>query len=200
MPTNTFFNLPIEKKERIINAAKSEFVEYSFNDASINRIIKNAEISRGSFYMYFENKEDLFLYILEGYREEALAEIVSSLNGEKCDIFQMGIYIYDYATSEYLSKEMYEFIIKTLHKVDMNLINYFFRLDCREIKLNVAKKYTDLSKIVFTDDEELLNILEVVENTMITELIAVLLGKHNCSIGKAKLIGKFNIIKNGVLK
>ena len=110
----------------------------------------------------------------------------------------MGIYIYDYATSEYLSKEMYEFIIKTLHKVDMNLINYFFRLDCREIKLNVAKKYTDLSKIVFTDDEELLNIL--VENTMITELIAVLLGKHNCSIGKAKLIGKFNIIKNGVLK
>ena len=35
---------------------------------------------------------------------------------------------------------------------------------------------------------------------MITELIAVLLGKHNCSIGKAKLIGKFNIIKNGVLK
>lgn len=112
----------------------------------------------------------------------------------------MGIYIYDYATSEYLSKEMYEFIIKTLHKVNMNLINYFFRLDCREIKLNVAKKYTDLSKIVFTDDEELLNILEVVENTMITELIAVLLGKHNCSIGKAKLIGKFNIIKNGVLK
>lgn len=150
--------------------------------------------------MYFENKEDLFLYILDGYREEALAEIVSSLNGEKCDIFQMGIYIYDYATSEYLSKEMYEFIIKTLHKVDMNLINYFFRLDCREIKLNVAKKYIDLSKIVFTDDEELLNILEVVENTMITELIAVLLGKHNCSIGKAKLIGKFNIIKNGVLK
>ena len=39
MPTNTFFNLPIEKKEKIINAAKSEFVEYSFHDASINRII-----------------------------------------------------------------------------------------------------------------------------------------------------------------
>ena len=57
-----------------------------------------------------------------------------------------------------------------------------------------------ITESVFTDDEELLNILEVVENTMITELIAVLLGKHNCSIGKAKLIGKFNIIKNGVLK
>ena len=49
MPTNTFFNLPIEKKKKIMNAAKSEFVEYSFYDASINRIIKNAGISRGSF-------------------------------------------------------------------------------------------------------------------------------------------------------
>ena len=59
MPTNNFFNLPIEKKKKIMNAAKSEFVEYSFYDASINRIIKNAGISRGSFYMYFENKEDI---------------------------------------------------------------------------------------------------------------------------------------------
>ena len=91
MPTNTFFSLPIEKKKKIMNAAKSEFVEYSFYDASINRIIKNAGISRGSFYMYFENKEDLFLYILDGYREEVLAEIVKGVNGEKCDIFQMAI-------------------------------------------------------------------------------------------------------------
>ena len=85
MPTNTFFNLPIEKKEKIINAAKSEFVEYSFHDASINKIIKSAGISRGSFYMYFENKEDLFLYILDGYREEALAEIRTFLT-EKLDL------------------------------------------------------------------------------------------------------------------
>ena len=88
MPTNTFFNLPIEKKKKIMNAAKSEFVEYSFYDASINRIIKNAGISRGSFYMYFENKEDLFLYILDGYREEVLAEIVKGVNGEVFEIIK----------------------------------------------------------------------------------------------------------------
>ena len=160
MPTNTFFNLPIEKKKNIMNAAKSEFVEYSFYDASINRIIKNAGISRGSFYMYFENKEDLFLYILDGYREEVLAEIVKGVNGEKCDIFQMAIYIYDYVTSKDFNEEMYEFIIKTLHKVDVTLLNYFFKLDCREVKISSARKYTDLSNIVFANDEEILNILE----------------------------------------
>ena len=199
MPTNTFFNLPIEKKKNIMNAAKSEFVEYSFYDASINRIIKNAGISRGSFYMYFENKEDLFLYILDGYREEVLAEIVKGVNGEKCDIFQMAIYIYDYVTSKDFNEEMYEFIIKTLHKVDVTLLNYFFKLDCREVKISSARKYTDLSNIVFSK-EELLNILETIENIMITELISTLSGKYDCSVGKEKLIGKFNIIKNGILK
>ena len=51
----------------------------------------------------------------------------------------MGIYIYDYATSEYLSKEMYEFIIKTLHKVDMNLINYFLDLIVEKLNLTLLK-------------------------------------------------------------
>ena len=200
MPTNTFFNLPIEKREKIINAAKSEFVEYSFHDASINRIIKSAGISRGSFYMYFENKEDLFLYILDGYREEALAEIIKRVNGKKCDIFQMAIYIYDYVTSKDFNEEMYDFIIKTLHNVDMTLINYFFKLDCRDIKISAARKYIDLSNIVFANDEELLNIIEIIENIMIMELISTLSGKYDCSVGKEKLIGKFNIIKNGILK
>ena len=170
MPTNTFFNLPIEKREKIINAAKSEFVEYSFHDASINKIIKSAGISRGSFYMYFENKEDLFLYILDGYREEVLAEIVKGVNGEKCDIFQMAIYIYDYVTSKDFNEEMYDFIIKTLHKVDVTLLNYFFKLDCREVKISSARKYTDLSNIVFANDEELLNILKDKDDIFIVKV------------------------------
>ncbi|MCQ2969503.1 MAG: TetR/AcrR family transcriptional regulator, partial [Clostridium sp.] len=186
MPTNTFFNLSTEKKDNIINAAKSEFLEYSFHDASINRIIKDAGIARGSFYMYFENKEDLFLYILDGYREEALSEMLKGLNGNKCDIFEMAIYVYDYISSRNFDKEIYNFIIKTLHKVDLNLLNYFFKLDCSDIKIRCAKEYTDLSKISFKNDEELLNILEIIENIIISEMIAVFSGKYDFSIGKNK--------------
>ena len=84
--------------------------------------------------------------------------------------------------------------------VDMTLINYFFKLDCRDIKISAARKYIDLSNIVFANDEELLNIIEIIENIMIMELVSTFSGKYDCSIGKEKLIGKFNIIKNGILK
>ena len=65
MPTDTFFNLSDEKKRRILEAAIDEFAEYRFSDASINRIVKNADISRGSFYQYFLDKEDLYLFIMQ---------------------------------------------------------------------------------------------------------------------------------------
>jgi len=70
MPNKTFFNLSDEKRCRIVDAALQEFAAHSFNEASINRIIKNADIPKGSFYQYFKNKEDLYLYFLDEVSKE----------------------------------------------------------------------------------------------------------------------------------
>ena len=63
MPKETFNNLDPEKKRRISEAAILEFSSHSFSDASINQIVKSAGIPRGSFYQYFENKEDIYLWM-----------------------------------------------------------------------------------------------------------------------------------------
>ncbi|WP_180951008.1 TetR/AcrR family transcriptional regulator [Marasmitruncus massiliensis] len=76
MPNATFFRLPEDKQKRIYDATVAEFSEYRFTDASINRIIKAAGIPRGSFYQYFNDKEDLYLYVLEQIAKEKL-EILS---------------------------------------------------------------------------------------------------------------------------
>ena len=55
----TFYNLPYEKRKRISDAIIKEFMERPNEKVSINRIIKTAEISRGSFYQYFDDKVDL---------------------------------------------------------------------------------------------------------------------------------------------
>lgn len=65
MPTDTFYNLSEEKKKRIFDAAVQEFSERRFSDASINQIVKNAGIPKGSFYQYFADKEDIYLYMVE---------------------------------------------------------------------------------------------------------------------------------------
>jgi AcrR family transcriptional regulator len=65
MPKQTFFNLDDEKKNRIIEAAIDEFSQNNFHKASVTNIIDKADIASGSFYQYFEGKEDLFKYIVE---------------------------------------------------------------------------------------------------------------------------------------
>lgn len=60
MIKQTFYNLPITKRERIYQAIKTEFDRVPLDKISINSIIKEANISRGSFYQYFDDKGDLY--------------------------------------------------------------------------------------------------------------------------------------------
>ena len=75
MPKDTFFNLPDEKRQRVIDAAIDEFAERSFHEARVTAIAEGAGIAMGSFYQYFEDKKDLFKYIIELVVKEKLAYI-----------------------------------------------------------------------------------------------------------------------------
>lgn len=87
MPKETFYRLPDEKRERIMVAAEREFLENSFEAASINRIIKEAAIPRGSFYQYFEDKKDIFLYIVDTHKNEAFDFVENFIKDCNGDIF-----------------------------------------------------------------------------------------------------------------
>ena len=65
MPKKTFYNLPEEKRNKIIEAAKEEFSRVPIHEASIKNIVENSGIARGSFYQYFDSKEDLFDVVFE---------------------------------------------------------------------------------------------------------------------------------------
>lgn len=65
MPKALFFTIPDEKRRRIIEAAVHEFSSQLYDKASINQIIKEADISRGSFYQYFEDKDDLYFFTIQ---------------------------------------------------------------------------------------------------------------------------------------
>ena len=67
MASERFLNLPEEKKQRIINAAREELSSVPYDALSINRIVKAAGIPRGSFYDYFADKDDLIEYLMGDY-------------------------------------------------------------------------------------------------------------------------------------
>lgn len=61
----TFLNLPEDKQARIIEAALREFADKGYQQASLNVIVANSGIAKGSLYQYFTDKAGLFLYVFD---------------------------------------------------------------------------------------------------------------------------------------
>lgn len=72
IPTQTFFNLDEDKRERILQAAVDEFAINSYEHAKLSNIIRVANIPRGSLYQYFEDKFDLINYIFEIVKQKKM--------------------------------------------------------------------------------------------------------------------------------
>lgn len=87
MPTQTFFKLSKEKQLKILHAAKKEFSRVPLSKVLVTNISKEAEISRGSFYQYFENVDDLFIYLVK-YMYSADAKRLKQYYLECNDIYE----------------------------------------------------------------------------------------------------------------
>lgn len=96
MPSATFFNLPPAKREKLLAAARAEFVRAPFAQASVNRIIHGAGIPRGSFYMYFADKEELFRYLMEDFGTQLIRQMERLLEERNGAVFAAFLDLFDY--------------------------------------------------------------------------------------------------------
>ena len=64
MPTSTFFRLPEERRGRLVDEAIAEFADRPYAEASLTQIAQRARIPKGSVYQYFEDKLDLYRWLL----------------------------------------------------------------------------------------------------------------------------------------
>jgi AcrR family transcriptional regulator len=70
-------------RDHILNCAWKLFYRQGYNDTTIDDILDSANISKGTFYHYFDNKEALVYgmsYMLDSKYEEILAEFDDTLN------------------------------------------------------------------------------------------------------------------------
>jgi TetR/AcrR family transcriptional regulator, fatty acid metabolism regulator protein len=69
-------------RRRILREAAREFARLGFDQANINVIAEQAGIGKGTIYLYFANKRELFLSMLRSIAQEQLAVIRSALAAE----------------------------------------------------------------------------------------------------------------------
>lgn len=64
MPKTTFLNLPEDRRNTLVERALDEFAAHPFHEASLSRIVARAGIAKGSVYQYFDDKLDLYRWLL----------------------------------------------------------------------------------------------------------------------------------------
>lgn len=122
MFSQTFQNLNKEKKERIIHAALTEFSERPFSEASITNIVKNANISRGSFYQYFGNKEKIYEYLVYFLYSKHREDLVLILIKNSGNLYTSLMEFYDQYIDEIVNSEYFDFYKNTFIYVNHHLI------------------------------------------------------------------------------
>jgi AcrR family transcriptional regulator len=157
MPKATFFNLSEEKKDKIIKAARKEFSRVSLYESSISNIIKDAEIPRGSFYQYFEDKEDLFFTVLKEFKntnEKMLKKFLKDTDGDLIEAF---IFLYEYLLKSFKCEGNINFyrnvFLNMSHKMEQTLTPAI-KKEKKCHRFNDIFKLIDITKLNIIDEED----------------------------------------------
>lgn len=194
MPKQTFQNLPEDKKKKILEAAKNEFSRVSVTEASINNIVTNAGIARGSFYQYFESKEDLLLFMVSEASQK-VKQLVEKKIKEKGDIFETFIFFYDKiikTCKDNKDKKFYKTVFANLRANDNIILG-----KAKEEIYDSLLKNTDTSQFKNKDD---LNILIDMLNAITRWTIIQTVTSNNPTDIRAKYIKQIEYVKMGILK
>lgn len=85
------FEKTFEHKQKLLDAALEEFNASGYEQASINRILDKAGMSKGQFYYHFKNKEGLYFALIEVAIQKKLDyfQNLNLLDGAPTDIFSL---------------------------------------------------------------------------------------------------------------
>ncbi len=197
MPTETFKNLNDEKKQNILNAARNEFSKVSFSESSINKIIKEAGISRGSFYMYFIDKEDLYETVIENQLKKNFKFLKDELVKNNGDIFKTYVNIYEILLKKVSKNKTNNFNKHILLNMNFKSDNLFIRKNKVQYKKNIEEfiSLINTNNYKLEDKEELLDIIDMLTLLLIHSLVKSL---KNPSEVKVRYIRQVSIIERSI--
>ena len=202
MPTSTFFNLPPQKHEKIVTAIKDEFARVPFDEVSINRIVQDAGISRGSFYQYFEDKSDMLNYILSDYHEQMFDMIKKSLKDNNGDIFKMFGDILDF-TMHFVNDEKMNGFCKNLFSDIKIIAGLFPKGSPCMATIELYKSIEDdvnVELLGLKSKSDFLHMFEILLTLSRDTIVELFLDISKYEVIKAKYLNKLELLKRGFEK
>lgn len=202
MPKITFFNLNIEKREKIKKAIINEFSKHTIAKASISNIVEEAQIPRGSFYQYFEDKEDALKYIIDEFIKIEKEEIKNSLKINNGDIFKTSIDIFKYVSKKSYNDTDMMLCNNIIQKLKEENVNIFEGINCKSMyqanKDNGNIINTNILKI--NNEEDLKYMMKILTVVIRSSIVDVITKKKSEEKAQEELQKQIEILKQGMIK
>jgi AcrR family transcriptional regulator len=150
MPKKMFYNITDDKRNRFLEESIKQFSTYPFKDVSISSICKALNISRGTFYNYFDSTGELLEYIIDLIKEKRHIYAKQILQNSNYDIFLFVINLFEYDFDEFLETSRYSLLRNYIHYLrdsNQSFQEKFLKkvltplLDFNEFKLYDSNKY-----------------------------------------------------------
>lgn len=205
MPTERFFRLSVEKQAVIREAAIEEFARVPFEKVSINQIIQTADISRGSFYTYFEDKRDLLRYIFIDCKESICNFCKDCLEKNQGNLWVMLEELLEYCI-DFFKASRYWNLFKNISGISdtEELLGYqnIMKENDREFKRLESYIYevADKSELILLEKEDFIVFLELCMGSLMVSLAHFKENVEDEEIIKEKFRKKLEIIRHGVCK
>ena len=80
MPKDTLFKIPEKKREHLLRQASLLFAERGLNQSDMAALAGRVGIAKGSLYNYFDNKEELYLYVCRDGLERSRSAVYGTMD------------------------------------------------------------------------------------------------------------------------
>ena len=200
MPKETFLKLSNEKQQKVLDAAKKEFARVPIEYVSIKNIVEDADIARGSFYQYFESKEDLLVYLLKEKAEQVSNKVKEKFQETDGDLFETYIFLYDMAIENFMKKEdedLYKQIFINIKSSDESIFDLM-----KNTKPKDVIKYCDLlntKNLKIENQQDFMVICEMLNAITRKSIIKNFKGvsKEEC---RSTFLKEIEYLKYGIIK
>ena len=184
MALEAFYNLKEKKKLSLYNAISDCLRKKSYDELSVNEIVEEADISRGSFYNYFNNKNDAILSMVEYKIKHHMDLLLTAIKESNYKLFD-GVRKYYYDIESVLYDEINLSVMKN--------VKFYVELCFESVKTDKFRKYiADVAKWLVDNTYEgkkylssLKNMISVFEMTIVLVLDTVFAKVNNA----VKLVG-----------
>ncbi|WP_080872155.1 TetR/AcrR family transcriptional regulator [Oceanobacillus timonensis] len=204
MPTSTFFNLNDSKRATLLQAVEKEFARAPLSQASIANIVKLAGVSRGSFYQYFDGKEDAFYYLLKLHTDKRRAFFLNQLQETGGDLMASMDKIFRLTLTELSKEKQLQFlknaILNVTHEIEDSFTELFLGKHNEVDAMNQVKDLVDFNKLNIDSKQEFFHVMQILTSVTFRNIVDQLTRDLSCEEAVENFRIEMNLLSKGLRK